>query len=60
MEDVVNEEKLGVAVEPTDRDSLQTALYNMAKAKRLVKLERDWCEESERLVSAYLSIGNDS
>ena len=60
MEDVVNEEKLGVAVEPTDRDSLQTALYNMAKAKRLVKLERDWYEESERLVSAYQSIGNDS
>jgi len=60
MGDIAKAERIGTPVNPSDINSLQTALLQIKKEKTTVNLERDWLGEAKRLTSAYEIIGNGS
>ncbi|MDP6906863.1 MAG: glycosyltransferase [Candidatus Thalassarchaeaceae archaeon] len=60
MSDIATAERIGIPVDPSDIDSLQTALLQIKTEKTTVNLERDWSGEAKRLTSAYENIGNGS
>jgi glycosyltransferase involved in cell wall biosynthesis len=60
MSDIATAERIGIPVDPSDIDSIQTALLQIKTEKTTVNLERDWSGEAKRLTSAYENIGNGS
>ena len=60
MGDIAKSEKIGITVDSGDISELTSALIEIERRNKIIKLERDWSGEARRLVSAYSSIGNGS
>ena len=60
MGDIAKSEKIGITVDSGHISELTSALIEIERKNKIIKLDRDWTGEAKRLVSAYSSIGNGS
>ena len=60
MGDIAKSEKIGITVDSGDISELTSALIEIERKHKIIKLDRDWTGEAKRLVSAYENIGNGS
>ena len=60
MHDIATAENLGISVDPSDVESLLSALLQIYEQHCLIKLQRDWTGETNRLIQAYSELGNGS